>query len=127
MSEKVIRYKCSYCNKILITEWGIRNHEQHKCYHNPDNQACFTCGLFIDEQEVGDYGLYFPGTPHCVEENDLWWQDAEGTDWYENRPTRKIECPFYEERDEYPGEYKSFYSGTGGYRLVYLPDEEQKC
>ena len=127
MSEKVIRYKCSYCNKVLITEWGISNHEQHKCYHNPDNQACFTCGLFIDEQKVGDYGLYFPVTPHCVEEHDLWWQDSEGTDWQDKLPTRKIECPFYEGREEYPGEYKSFYSGTGGYRLVYLPDEEQKC
>lgn len=108
---------------------GAFNHETKLCYHNPDTGSCFTCGLFVDEEEKTDFtltGFAFYKKPHCEEGHDLWWQDNEGTDWYENRPTRKIECPFYEEREDHPGEYVKFASGDGGFRRVYLPKESEE-
>ena len=37
----------------------------------------------------------------------------------------RAECEFYEPREEHPGEYRKFSTGTGGYRLVYLQADKK--
>jgi hypothetical protein len=129
MSTQVIRYKCDYCNKELKTERGIANHENVRCYHNPKNTTCFTCGLFIDEETVGEHSPIrqpvFYRLPKCADGHDCLWQDYNGVDHEMEEPYRKFECAFYEPREEHPGEYVKFSTGLGGYRKVYLKESEK--
>lgn len=126
MSSMVVRYKCSYCNKELKTEKGITHHEKARCYHNPNNHTCFTCGLFVDNERkdlVVQSTNWFSFSPECADRHDCFWDKFSG-EWEVEEPIRQSECEFYKPRSEHPGEYVKFSSGSGGYRKVYLEEKE---
>jgi len=51
--KKVTAFKCDFCEKVLLSRSGIRNHEK-KCWLNPNRESCATCGnLFYGDYEVG--------------------------------------------------------------------------
>ena len=137
MSEKVVRYKCGYCEKLFKTEKGAENHELHRCWHSEKSQTCFTCGLFVDEEVEEDsnlylYGIYghpkiyrFNGEPKCVDHHDMYYECLDGVTRAYDNPHRQFECGMYEPREDHPGEYVKFKTGLGGYRRVYLKHEDQ--
>lgn len=111
MSSIVIRYKCSYCNKELKTPKGIQHHEKARCYHNPDNHTCFTCGLFVKSSAYSGV--------QCENGHDCFWDKFSG-EYQVEEPIRQLECEFYEPRSDHPGEYGKYSSGCGGWRKIWM-------
>ena len=126
MIEKVVRYKCGYCEKLFKTEKGAENHELHLCWHKEDSRTCFTCGLFVDKEVVTasamNGGTMFELDPKCAEEYDMYYEGWDGTH-RADKPHRQFECELWEPREDHPGEYVKFKTGLGGYRRVYLKHE----
>lgn len=128
MSKRVVRFQCDYCEKILKTEKGIQRHEKEKCWHRPEHMTCFTCGLFIDKQlkNGGTYrNLYFPNNPMCADGHDAVWEGEPGYEHESEKGVRQFHCSFNEPREDHPGEYRKFSTGSGGPRLVYLEEAQQ--
>jgi|GEM_PF-2134048 len=122
--KEITVYKCDFCEKTFRTKGGAANHELHKCWHKPESQTCFTCGLFINVAKTGDLGEYFPEFPECQDEHDMYRENYNGAYEITEHPRRQFECPFWEPREDHPSEYVKFKTGLGGFRKVYL--EEQK-
>lgn len=55
--EEIKAYKPSCCNKAYMHRWSALRHEK-KCFRNPNNKACLTCGNFMTEYNT----VYVP--PH---------------------------------------------------------------
>ena len=122
--KEVIRYQCNYCEKIFRAAGNAHAHEWHKCWHNPDHHTCFTCGLFVDAEDLGVLGRYFSDRPHCQVDHDLVYHDT-----YEDfkllEPRRQFKCAMWEPREDWPGEYVKFKTGSGGFRKIYMSDFQE--
>ena len=122
-------YKCDFCDRLFKTVKGANNHETKLCFHNPDTQSCFTCGLFIDEEVKTDFtltGFAFHALPHCEYHHDMYYEDLDGETYCNDSPRRERGCGMWEPREDHPGEYAKWAVGSGGYRKVYLPKEGEK-
>jgi len=109
-------YGCDFCNRLFKTAKGAVKHEANLCYHNPDTKSCFTCGLFVSENNG----------PHCEEHHDSYYEALDGTTRCDGFPLIQRECGMWKPREDYPGEYIKFKTGNGGFRRVYLPEESEE-
>lgn len=67
--KKVVRYKCSYCQRLAAKSITIYAHEQ-ECIHNPDSKNCYKChfavkGGYRDDGYTGD-STYIEDMPYCL-------------------------------------------------------------
>lgn len=59
--EKITAYKPKCCNKAYYSYSGAWHHEK-RCFKNPDNKACLSCGNFITDYNtvyvppIAEYG-----------------------------------------------------------------------
>lgn len=44
--KKVVRYKCSYCQRLAAKPETIERHEQ-ECIHNPNSKNCYKCQFAV--------------------------------------------------------------------------------
>ena len=43
--KEIAAWKCDYCKKYYLNKSSAKMHEE-KCFYNPNNHACLTCGNF---------------------------------------------------------------------------------
>ena len=49
--KEIKAYQCDYCNKYYKHKSSAKRHE-NKCFKNPSNKACLTCGNFVTDYET---------------------------------------------------------------------------
>lgn len=67
--KKVVRYKCSYCQKLAAKATTIYAHEQ-ECIHDPNSKNCYKCqfavkGGYRDDSYTGS-STYVEDMPYCL-------------------------------------------------------------
>lgn len=73
--EEIKAYKPSCCNKAYIYKSSAKRHE-NKCFKNPDNRSCLSCGNFIKDSNT----IYV----RPVDGHDYGDDDYEEPYWYCN-------------------------------------------
>jgi len=49
--KEIKAFECDYCRRYYKHKSSAKRHE-NRCYYNPENKACVTCGNFITDYET---------------------------------------------------------------------------
>lgn len=70
--KQINAYRCDFCGKIYLTQWGCKRHEERGCCQRPEKRPlCYSCQYYHQEIVEHENVIYYTGsaTPWGEEEN----------------------------------------------------------